>query len=79
MKKNLLLLTLIIFNMSYAQKLTKTKKLEFNNFYTNPIPSPNGELAIITSEQFIGISILELKTKKVTLNTITEGSGYGYR
>ncbi len=78
MKKNLLLLTLIIFNMSYAQKLTKTKKLEFNNFYTNPIPSPNGELAIITSEQFIGISILELKTKKVTPITITEGSGYGY-
>lgn len=78
MKKNLLLLTLIVFNMSYTQKLTKTQKLEFNNFYTNPIPSPNGELAIITGEQFIGISVLELKTKKVTPITITQGSGYGY-
>jgi len=78
MKKNLLLITLVIFNMSYTQKLLKTKKLEFDNFYTNPIPSPNGELAIITGEQFIGISILELKTKKVTPITITEGNGYGY-
>ncbi|WP_291136666.1 TolB family protein [Flavobacterium sp. UBA7663] len=79
MKKILLLLSLIIINnYGFTQKLSKTKKLEFNDFYTNPVPSPNGELALVTSEHFIGIYILELKTKKITPITITQGNGYGY-
>ncbi len=79
MRNYLLLLSIITFsNIGFAQKLTKTKKIKFTDFYTNPIPSPNGKFALVTGEQFIGILILDLKTKKTTPITITEGSGYGY-
>lgn len=72
------LLIFLFGTAGFSQKLYETKKMEFNDFYTSPIASPNGEFALVTGQQFMGIYLLELKTKKITPISITEANGYGY-
>lgn len=72
------LLIILFGTAGFSQKLYETKKMEFNDFYTSPIASPNGEFALVTGQQFMGIYLLELKTKKITPISITEANGYGY-
>ncbi|MFD2909317.1 TolB family protein [Flavobacterium ardleyense] len=72
------LLIILFCTAGFSQNLYDTKKMEFNDFYTSPITSPNGEFALVTGQQFIGIYLLELKTKKITPISITEANGYGY-
>lgn len=72
------LLIILCSAVGFSQNLYDTKKMEFNDFYTSPITSPNGEFALVTGQQFMGIYLLELKTKKITPISITEANGYGY-
>ncbi|WP_395059362.1 TolB family protein [Flavobacterium sp.] len=79
MKRILILLTLtIITTDAFSQKLSKPKKVEITGTFANPIPSPTGEFILLTNEKSQGISLLNIKTKKITQISKTEGSGYGY-
>ncbi|WP_300571025.1 hypothetical protein [Flavobacterium sp.] len=79
MKKNLILLSLCLnFWNNYSQKLSEVKPLPIKRFYTNPIVSPTGEFALLTSSNFNGVYLLNLKSNKVIPISKVSGSGYGY-
>ncbi len=79
MKKISIFLLGIVFGTScYSQSVQHTKKMEFDKFYTSPISSPNGKLALVTGEKFVGIYLLDLQSQKVSPITIPYANGYGY-
>jgi len=79
MKKRLILFLLCLSCLKdYAQKLTEVKPITSKGFYTNPIVSPTGEHALLTTENFNGVYLLNLKTQIVKQISKVIGSGYGY-
>ena len=62
----------------FSQKIEKMSRINVDGFYTNPVVSPNGKLALLTGHHFKGVYILNLKTNEITQISDKEGSGYGY-
>ena len=62
----------------FSQKIEKMNRVDVDGFYTNPIVSPNGKLALLTGHHFKGAYVLNLKTNQITQISDKEGSGYGY-
>lgn len=79
MKRRLVLLFALASNsFLFSQKLEKMKRLDVDGFYTNPIVSPDGTLALLTGHHFKGAYVLHLKTNEIIQISDKEGSGYGY-
>jgi len=69
---------LIVSSIVYSQKITKAKELKIDEFFSNPVPSPDGKYILVTGKQLNGVSIIETKTKKIIPVSIISGSGYAY-
>lgn len=79
MKRNLILFSLCLnFWSHYSQKLSEVKPVPIKGIYTNPIVSPTGEYALLTSSNFNGVYLLNLKSNKVFPISKVSGSGYSY-
>ena len=79
MKTKLLLLFALASNhFIFSQKIEKMQRVAIDGFYTNPVVSPNGKLALVTGHHFKGAYVLNLKTNAITSISDNEGSGYGY-
>lgn len=79
MKSKLLLLFALASNhFVFSQKIEKMSRVDVDGFYTNPVVSPNGKLALVTGHHFKGAYVLNLKTNEITQISDKEGSGYGY-
>lgn len=79
MKKILLFILVIANSYSvFSQRIEKMTRVDVDGFYTNPVVSPNGKLALVTGHHFKGAYVLNLKTNQITQISDKEGSGYGY-
>lgn len=79
MKKHLLFITLSFSGMyGFSQKLEKIEKLIIDGHYINPLVSPTGQYALLTGQQFTGVYLLDMRSKKTTQLSKAEGSGYAY-
>ena len=79
MKTKLLILIALASNhFIFSQKIEKMQRVAIDGFYTNPVVSPNGKLALVTGHHFKGAYVLNLKTNAITSISDNEGSGYGY-
>lgn len=78
--KQLVFFFLIISNFAFAQKVTivKTEKIVSDKAkeYCFPTISQDGNVVAITTPQYAGLDIIDLKTKKIT--TISDKKGAGY-
>jgi hypothetical protein len=70
--------TLITSLLIQAQHLEKIHLIPIKGSYTNPLPSPDGNFALLTKSHFKGVYLLDLKTKKIKEITKGEGSGFAY-
>lgn len=79
MKKQitLLLIGLCSYN-SFSQKLETPKKIPVKGVYSSPMVSPTNKHVLLTTPNFAGVYVLDLKTNKVTQISKVVGSGYGY-
>lgn len=79
MRKILILLALTIISTNgFSQQLSKAEKVETIGTFSNPIPSPNGDFVLLSGNQAKGVTLLSMKTKKLTQISKIDGSGYGY-
>lgn len=79
MKKLIYLLLVSFFiNFVSAQKVENSQKLQFKNFYTNPVPSPNGNFVLLSSENFAGVYLLDLQNATSEPVALSNANGYGY-
>lgn len=77
-KKIILLFLSLTFLSTYSQELSEIKKVPLQGSYSNPIMSPTGEYLLLTTSNFNGVYLYNLKTRKITSISKTTGSGYGY-
>ena len=63
---------------STAQDLKNLKRIEIDGNFSNPVVSPNGKLALVTTEHAKGVFLINLQTQKALQISDKEGSGYGY-
>lgn len=80
MKKRLFYFLLCASSMyfGYAQNLKNLKRINLEEYFTNPVVSPNGQFALLTNQHFKGVYLLNLSNQEIQLITDKEGSGYAY-
>ncbi len=80
MKKRLFYYFLFAFSVTLgnAQELKNLERINLEGYFTNPVASPNGKFALVTSEHFNGVFLLDLSTQEINQISEKEGSGYGY-
>lgn len=80
MKKILLFGVFAAFTIasSTAQDLKNLNRIEIKGNYSNPVVSPNGKLALVTTDHANGVFLINLQTQKAQQISDKEGSGYGY-
>lgn len=77
-RKLFILIALASSHFIFSQKIEKMNRVDVDGFYTNPVVSPNGNLALVTGHHFKGVYVLNLKTNEIIQISDKEGSGYGY-
>lgn len=80
MKKILFYGFLVAFGVASgnAQELKNLKRVEVTGNFSNPVVSPNGKLALVTTDHANGVYLLNLQTQKLQQISDKDGSGYGY-
>ncbi len=77
--KKLLILFLLFCEMAAAQDitvLTNEKVLSSDSEYYFPHLSPDGNKIIFTTQNFIGLNIMDIDTKEIVIITDKQGAGY---
>jgi Tol biopolymer transport system component len=79
MKKQISLLLLSMCSVAgFSQKLDPPQKIPVRGMYSSPLVSPINQYALLTTPNFTGVYLLDMKTYKVTQISKVAGSGYGY-
>ncbi|MGX7666204.1 hypothetical protein [Flavobacterium pedocola] len=76
--KFLLCATLLLGLQFQAQELSKPREIAIKGAYSNPVASPDGKYVLLTKEHNKGVYLLEMKTKRITVVSDKDGSGYAY-